>query len=535
PYAMRISCGARNDIHTPPAEHFADGPNNCYKINRVPQGHYSVRIFFALVSGLNLESEPHFDVSVQGTQFYSLKSGWSSVEDQSFAEALVFVPDGSVEVCFIVLSLFFWPYWGQGTILRTAQRLTLGTGKPAFYEDYKGNHWGGDRFWFGVQTFRQGGDKHISTERKIKKLYKFALISTDSQPDLAYSIEVEPNKKFSVWLHFAEIDQQVTGVGQRVFDVLINGDVAFKDVDITKTSGDLFTALVLNKTVVVSGRSLTITLHPTKAIHAIINAIEVFEVVRAESRTLTDEVKALQSLKKAMGLPVRLGWNGDPCIPQQHAWSGVDCLFDAPRFKWVIDGLDLDNQGLRGYVPKDISKLHHLQSINFSGNSIRGGIPSTLGTITSLETLDLSFNLLNGSIPESLGLLTSLRRLNLNSNFLSGKVPTGLGGRLLHRASYNFTSNAGLCGVPGLCKCGPHLTVGAKIGVALGVLILVLLVLICSICCWKRRQNIIRTQQMAARDAPYAKARTNFMRDVQMGRNWDNSRTAANNGPHLLS
>ncbi|KAI3854182.1 hypothetical protein MKW98_024605, partial [Papaver atlanticum] len=597
PYAMRISCGARNDIHTPPTDTFwyrdyaytggrpynatptsyispplktlrffplADGPNNCYKINRVPRGHYSVRIFFALVSGLNLESEPLFDVSVQGTQFYSLKSGWSSVEDQSFAEALVFVPDGSVEVCFhstghgdpAILSIeilqidnrayFFGPYWGQGTILRTAQRLTLGTGKPAFDEDYKGNHWGGDRFWFGVQTFGQGGDKHISTERKIKKvsggpnyypeqLYQFALISTDSQPDLAYTIEVEPNKKFSVWLHFAEIDQQVTGVGQRVFDVLINGDVAFKDVDIAKMSGDLFTALVLNKTVVVSGRSLTTTLHPTKGKHAIINAIEVFEVVRAESRTLTDEVKALQSLKKAMGLPVRLGWNGDPCVPQQHAWSGVDCLFDAHRFKWVIDGLDLDNQGLGGYVPKDIAKLHHLQSINFSGNSIRGGIPSTLGTVTSLETLDLSFNLLNGSIPESLGLLTSLRRLNLNSNFLSGKVPTGLGGRLLHRASYNFTSNAGLCGVPGLRKCGPHLTVGAKIGVAVGVLILVLLILICSICCWKRRQNIIRTQQMAARDAPYAKARTNFMRDVQMGRSWENSRTAADNGPHLLS
>lgn len=50
-------------------------------------------------------------------------------------------------------------------------------------------------------------------------------------------------------------------------------------------------------------------------------------------------VKALQTLKKTLGLPVRLGWNGDPCVPQQHPWSGADCQFDRTSSKWVIDGL----------------------------------------------------------------------------------------------------------------------------------------------------------------------------------------------------
>lgn len=62
---------------------------------------------------------------------------------------------------------------------------------------------------------------------------------------------------------------------------------------------------------------------------------------------------------------------------------------------------------------------------------------------------------------------------------------------------YSFTSNAGLCGIPGLRKCGPHLTIGAKIGIAIGVLLAFVLILICSVCFWKRRQNIHRTQQMA--------------------------------------
>ncbi|MED6122490.1 Receptor-like protein 4, partial [Stylosanthes scabra] len=197
----------------------------------------------------------------------------------------------------------------------------------------------------------------------------------------------------------------------------------------------------------------------------------------------------------------------------------------------------LDNQGLKGFLPDDISKLHNLQTVNLSGNSIRGAIPSALGKVTSLQVLDLSYNFFNGSIPESLGQLTLLQRLNLNGNFLSGRVPATLGGRLLHRASFNFTDNAGLCGIPGLHSCGPHLSVGAIVGVVFGASFGFLLLITCSVCWWKRRQNILRTQQIAARAAPYAKARTQFSRDIQMARHnsYGNAHTASENGPILLS
>ncbi|GJZ05995.1 hypothetical protein Tco_0539788 [Tanacetum coccineum] len=100
----------------------------------------------------------------------------------------------------------------------------------------------------------------------------------------------------------------------------------------------------------------------------------------------------------------------------------------------------------------------------------------------------------------------------------------------------NFTDNDGLCGIPGLPTCGPHLSAGAKIGIALGACAGLLLVATCLTCWWKRRQNILRAQQIAARGAPYAKARTHFTRDVQLARhNNDNARTAAENGPILLS
>lgn len=436
----------------------------------------------------------------------------------------------------------------EGIILRTAKRLSCGVEDAKFGVDYNGDQWGGDRFWNYIMTFGQIADTRRSTQGTIKQassppnfypaaLYKQAIVSIDSQLDLEYTLDVDPNRNYSIWLHFAEIDASITGVGQRVFDILINGDTLFKDVDVIKLSGDRYAALVLNTTVAVSGRTLTITLHPKQG-GAIINAIEIFEVIMAESKTLSDEVNALLSLKKTLGLPVRLGWNGDPCVPQQHPWSGADCQFDRTSNKWVIDGLALDNQGLKGFLPNDISKLRHLQSINLSGNSMQGPIPSSLGKITSLEVLDLSFNSLNGSIPETLGQLTSLQTLNVNGNSLSGKVPAALGGRLLHRASFNFTDNHGLCGIPGLPTCGPHLTAGAKIGIGFGVLAAFLLLVIGSICCWKRRQNILRVQQIAAREAPYAKARTHLSRDIQMNRQYNHhgqSRTAAETGPILLT
>lgn len=596
---MRISCGARRNVRTAPTytlwyKDFAytggipanatrpsyitpplstlryfplsEGPNNCYNVNRVPKGHYTVRIFFGLVNQPNFDSEPLFDISIEGTQVYSLKSGWTGQDSQAFLEVLVFITDRSVAICFhstghgdpAILSIeilqvddgayYFGPEWGDQVILRTVTRLTCGTGKPKFDEDYSGDHWGGDRFWHPIRTFIQSADQVRSTEATIKKasiapnfypeaLYQSAIVSTDSQLDITYSMDVDPNRNYSIWLHFAEIDASVSVVGHRVFDILINGDVTFPGVDIVKMSGDRYTALVLNTTMAVKGRTLTITLRPKEGSHAIINAIEVFEVITAQFTTFPEEVRALQTLKSALGLPLRLGWNGDPCVPQQHPWSGADCQFDKNTSKWFIDGLALDNQGLKGFLPGDISKLSHLRSINLSGNSIHGAIPPLLGTITSLEELDLSDNLFDGSIPESLGQLTALHILNLNSNSLSGRVPAALGGRLLHRASFNFTDNKGLCGIPGLRACGPHLSAGAKIGIALGACVVFLLLILCLVCWWKRRQNILRAQQIAARGAPYAKARTHLSHDIQMARhhNHGHARTAAENGPSLLS
>lgn len=63
----------------------------------------------------------------------------------------------------------------------------------------------------------------------------------------------------------------------------------------------------------------------------------------------------------------------------------------------------------------------------------------------------------------------------------------------------SFTDNAGLCGIPGLPACGPHLSSGAKVGIAFGVSLAFLLIVACAMIWWKRRQNILRAQQIAGK------------------------------------
>ncbi|KAJ6367759.1 hypothetical protein OIU78_000342 [Salix suchowensis] len=256
---MRISCGARVNIHTAPT-------NTLWYKDFAYTGGIPANTTRQRYISPPLKTLRYFPLS-SGTQIYSLKSGWINHDDQVFTEAQVFLTDGTASICFhstghgdpAILSIeilqmedrayYFGPAWAQGIILRTAARLSCGNGEPKFDVDYSGDRWGGDRFWSPIRTFGQGFDVARSTKSGIKKasnapnfypeaLYQTALVSTDTKQDLAYTMDVEPNRNYSIWLHFAEIDSSVTAAGQRVFDILINGVVVFEEVDIVKMSGE---------------------------------------------------------------------------------------------------------------------------------------------------------------------------------------------------------------------------------------------------------------------------------------------------------
>ncbi|XP_024531007.1 receptor-like protein 4 [Selaginella moellendorffii] len=527
----------------------SDGPENCYNIT-TQNGHYHLRFFFAFGSADNSDLEPQFDVSLEGTLVFSLITGWGGSRGLSYPEALLYVEDGAVTACFHSsghgnpsISSFeisqideqaYAPgsSWSHHVVLKVVKRVSCSEKNLRGYESRAGaSVWGGDRFWDSDLGLDKGPTDSLTTTERInntsvapnfypESIYQSASI-TSTGASVSYNIQIEPNQNYSLWFHFAEISSGIAAKEQRVFDILVNSQLIFPDVDIIGLAGAKFTALVLNKTVFVEGKTLVITFRPVQG-SILVNAFEVYQLVRMEYTTDPKEVWALQALKNSLALPPRVGWNGDPCVPQEHPWNGINCGFHFDKGGWFIDGLDLDNQGLKGHIAKDISYLTNLQSINISGNSLYGQIPPEFGNLTNLVVLDLAYNALNGSIPETFGNLPRLKKLYLNGNRLSGAVPGILLAGPMHGASFNFSDNPGLCGIPGVRSCGFVLASGAKVGIAFGAFIFAMVAVTCGFCLWKRRQNIARSQRITTtRSAAYAKSRTQFTKDLQLARMHD--------------
>ncbi|WCJ38707.1 disease resistance family protein / LRR family protein [Euphorbia peplus] len=108
--------------------------------------------------------------------------------------------------------------------------------------------------------------------------------------------------------------------------------------------------------------------------------------------------------------------------------------------------MDFSSNNLSGEIPREITKLLKLQSLNLSNNFLSGEIPEEIGSMRGLEALDFSRNRLNGRIPQSMAGLTFLSTLNLSCNNLSGRIPSGT--QLQSFSPSSFIGNGGLWGPP---------------------------------------------------------------------------------------
>ncbi len=104
--------------------------------------------------------------------------------------------------------------------------------------------------------------------------------------------------------------------------------------------------------------------------------------------------------------------------------------------------LDLSHNRLKGEIPRWIAKLKNLKKLDLGNNSFTGSIPKWIGTLTDLEELRLDGNRLSGSIPDELCNLPNLKVLRIGHNRLSGKIPTAILQRNLTDAESNFKWNA---------------------------------------------------------------------------------------------
>ena len=129
-----------------------------------------------------------------------------------------------------------------------------------------------------------------------------------------------------------------------------------------------------------------------------------------------------------------------------------------------IQHISLQNHGLEGSLPTEMSWLTGLESLDLFDNSVGGSIPTELGLLSNLMKIDLSGNSVTGTIPMQLGDLENLEELWLEQNDLSGNIPTSLNNTSLKYL--RLRGNDGMrgripldvCSLPGLTvDCGDPL------------------------------------------------------------------------------
>ncbi|XP_039000789.1 MDIS1-interacting receptor like kinase 1-like [Hibiscus syriacus] len=137
------------------------------------------------------------------------------------------------------------------------------------------------------------------------------------------------------------------------------------------------------------------------------------------------EVSALLSIKAGLIDPLnslrdwKLPENGDSA----HCnWTGVRCNSDG-----AVEKLDLSYMNLSGRVSDDVRQLKGLSSLNLCCNELSLALPKTLTNLTLLNSIDVSQNSFNGSFPVGFGRASGLTLLNASSNSFTGVLPQDLG------------------------------------------------------------------------------------------------------------
>ncbi|KAL0723890.1 hypothetical protein Bca4012_038489 [Brassica carinata] len=177
-----------------------------------------------------------------------------------------------------------------------------------------------------------------------------AMTPTNTTNPITMTLEnSDPNVRYFVYIHFAEVEDLSLRPNQtREFDIRINGvtvDPAFSPKYLQTNT------IVLNPE---SQTNIVFSLVRTSksTLPPIVNALEIY-IASSFSQSLTneDDVNAVTGVKTSY--QVKRNWQGDPCMPNDYLWEGLNCSYDSlipPR----ITSLNLEKNKLTGSVPSEL-------------------------------------------------------------------------------------------------------------------------------------------------------------------------------------
>ncbi|XP_038878219.1 putative leucine-rich repeat receptor-like protein kinase At2g19210 isoform X2 [Benincasa hispida] len=394
---------------------FPEGVRNCYKV-RVKSGtKYLIRASFLYGDYDSQKKIPGFDLYFGPNFWTSVKL--DAMNTTEHLEIMHIVSSNWVELCLIntgagtpfISALELRPlpnflYETRSESLATFLRLDVGSATNLSYR-YKDDIY--DRIWYAMvqlpawtilTTTEPIDTNDPESFMPPQPVMTSAATPINATAPMEFSwVSSDETAKFYVIMFFSEI-QKLQPNESRVFDILLNGNPWTKG----QISLPYLQGYVSYSTTPITGGTYDFALvrTPNSTHPPLLNAIEIYRVIDfPQSPTDEQDVEGILDIKAMY--EVGRNWEGDPCVPREFIWQGVNCSFvdsQPPR----ITLLDLSSSGLTGEISKELASLK------------------------LLETLDLSNNSLNGEVPEFLTQLPSLRVLNLERNNLSGRIPSQL-------------------------------------------------------------------------------------------------------------
>ncbi|GMN37093.1 hypothetical protein TIFTF001_006534 [Ficus carica] len=406
---------------------FPEGIRNCYRVNVTKNTRYLIRATFLYGDYDGLEQFPEFDLHFGVTLWETVKIEYITI---SAIKEIIHIPtQDKVDVCLVntgsgtpfITALEFRPLLNStystpiGSLLLYL-RADVGSTDNGSVHRYPFDVF--DRLWFPYY-YEKWTQIQLPASEKVNSGFNIYQPSPDvmgtagtptneSSPMQFVWTDRDPNTVFYVYMYFSEL-QQLEANESRAFNINFNGNHFYGPL----VPDHLNVTVIFTPSGLYGGNfTFSIVRLENSTLPPIINAIEIYTSVDflhsetdqndetdGEFDLIFESADAILNIKSSYR--VTRNWGGDPCLPTQYIWTGLNCSsdgLDSPR----ITSLNLSSSGLTGEITSHLSKLTVLESLDLSNNSLTGPVPDFLAQLHNLRILNLEMNKLTGSVPAEL-------------------------------------------------------------------------------------------------------------------------------------
>ncbi|CAN6806524.1 unnamed protein product [Brassica oleracea] len=393
--------------------YFPDGKRNCYNLNVEKGRRYLVRATFVYGNYDGLGMKPVFDIHL-GPNL------WATIDLQkvngTVKDMLHIAASSSMQICLVktgvteplISSLELRPMRNESYITESGSLdryfryyLSESSSQIRYSSDIYDRLWDPLflKEWTQLSTANNVGNNN--SYRPPEMALKTAATPTNSSAPLTIRWTSEnPDERYYCYAHFSETED-LQANETREFNVTWNGIRFFGPF--VPRRGIINTIFRTAPATCIGGICRFELIRTDRSTRPpLLNAFEVYTVIQfPQSETDESDVGAMKSIAATYALS-RINWKGDPCVPRQFGWDGLNCSNTDMSMPPRITTLNLSSSGLAGTIADAVQNLTQLETLDLSNNSLTGGVPDFLGNMKSLLVINLSRNNLNGSIPQAL-------------------------------------------------------------------------------------------------------------------------------------